>query len=232
VRTKRPFVIAVGGFGSDTGKTTLVCELLRALPGSEAVKTTRGHYRSCGKDPHACCVAPLLGAEPLILSGRAETYAPGKDTGRYWDAGASNVHWVVAANGQVEEGFSRALGRVMAPLVVVEGNSFLRRFEADFVLMAVSTAGLKIKPTARHALGRASAFYLASASGRVTGADLEAFAALLGREGYGELLGRTIVYRPETLGRLIERVREVCERRGAACPAVIEAAATENAEGR
>jgi len=202
-------VIAVGGFASDTGKTTLVCELLRALPGSEAVKTTRGHYRSCGKDPRACCVAPLLGPEALVLSGRAETYAPGKDTGRYWDAGAANVHWVVAAGGQVAEGFGRALSRVTAPLVVVEGNSFLRQFEADFVVMAVSAGAQKIKPTARQVLGRASAFYLAAASGRVGAADLEAFEALLGREGFGDLTARARVYTPETLAQLIARVREV-----------------------
>ena len=82
-------VIGVGGFASEVGKTTLICELLKAFPDYEAIKTTRGHYRSCGKDPHACCVSGLLGDEPLVRSGRAETYEPGKDTGRYWDAGAA-----------------------------------------------------------------------------------------------------------------------------------------------
>jgi hypothetical protein len=49
-------LIAVGGFSSEVGKTTLVCELLKALPGCEAIKLTRGHYRSCAKDPHCCRV--------------------------------------------------------------------------------------------------------------------------------------------------------------------------------
>src|SRR5919112_2606530 len=108
-------LVAVGGFSSEVGKTALVCELLRALPGWEAIKVTRGHYRSCGKDPHACCVSHLLGDEPLIRSGRRETYTPGKDTGRYWDAGAANVHWVIATDAQVEEGVRLALERVEAP---------------------------------------------------------------------------------------------------------------------
>jgi hypothetical protein len=56
----RPTIIAVGGFTSEVGKTTLVCDLLRAFPGWEAIKTTRGHYPSCGKDPNACCVSHLL----------------------------------------------------------------------------------------------------------------------------------------------------------------------------
>jgi molybdopterin-guanine dinucleotide biosynthesis protein len=209
VQEDRPTVIGVGGFASNTGKTTLVCAFLRALPGSEAIKTTRGHYRSCGKDPRACCVAPLLGAEPLVLSGRAETYAQGKDTGRYWDAGAANVHWVVATGGQVADGFSRALARVTAPVVIVEGNSFLRQFEADFVVMAVSPARLQLKPTARRAVERASAFYLAADGGPIGTAEREAFAAFLRQEGFGAKLESASVYTPETFDQLIARVREV-----------------------
>jgi hypothetical protein len=97
-------IVAISGFSSNTGKTTLMCELLRALPGWEAIKLTRGHYRSCGKDPDTCCVSDLLGDEPQVRSGREENYAAGKDTGRFWDAGASNVHWVIATDEQVEKG--------------------------------------------------------------------------------------------------------------------------------
>src|SRR4028118_1059441 len=105
--------IGVGGFSSNAGKTTLMCELLRALqPGWEAIKITRGHYRSCGKDPHACCVSHLLSEEPVIRSGRAETYAAGKDTGRYWDARAPNAHWVVVTDQTGEGGIRTALERV------------------------------------------------------------------------------------------------------------------------
>jgi hypothetical protein len=87
--------VAIAAVSSEVGKTTLLCELLREFPGWEAIKMTRGHCRSCGKDPHACCVSHLLGDEPLVRSGFQKTYASDKDTGRYWDAGAANVHWVV-----------------------------------------------------------------------------------------------------------------------------------------
>src|SRR5919199_4808745 len=133
--------VAIGGFSSEVGKTTLVCELLRHLRGWEAIKMTRGHYRSCGKDPHACCVSHLLGDEPLIRSGRDETYAPGKDTGRYWDAGASNVHWVIVTDSQVEEGIKRALERVRAEGVFIEGNSFLKFVDVDFTVMVARAVG-------------------------------------------------------------------------------------------
>jgi molybdopterin-guanine dinucleotide biosynthesis protein len=159
----RPTVIAVGGFHSNSGKTTLVCELLCALEGWAALKMTRGHYRSCGRDPHACCVAHLLSDEPVVRSGRLETYAPGKDTGRYWDAGASEVHWAVVTDAQVEAGFRAALSRVKAPGVVVEGNSFLRSCEADFTVLVARPDVLKIKTTARRVLPKASALYLSDA---------------------------------------------------------------------
>jgi molybdopterin-guanine dinucleotide biosynthesis protein len=208
VRRDRPGIIAVGGFGSDAGKTTLVCELLRAVPSAEAIKTTRGHYRSCGKDPHACCVSPLLGAEPLVRTGRTQTYVAGKDTGRYWEAGASNVHWVIATDEQVEEGFRRALGRVASPLVVVEGNSFLKYFSADFVVMVASADAPKMKTTARQVVGRASAFYLTSAAGEVGEEGMARFVESLRRSGHAAMLERAPVYTRRTLAELLGRVSE------------------------
>ena len=156
----QPVVIGVGGFTSDVGKTTLMCELLRAFPGWEAIKVTRGHYRSCGKDPHACCVSHLLSDEPLVRSGREETYGPGKDTGRYWDAGATNVHWLIATDAQVEKGILEALARVKSPGVFVEGNSFTQFVRTDYFVMVRQASNDKIKGSARRALDKADAIYV------------------------------------------------------------------------
>ena len=201
-----PTIVAVGGFNSNSGKTTLVCELLRALPGWAALKMTRGHYRSCGRDPHACCVSHLLGDEPVIRSGRAETYAPGKDTGRYWDAGAAEVHWAIMTDGQVERGFHSALERVEAPGVVVEGNSFLRFVETDFAVLVARPDMLKIKPSARRALPKASALYLSD-----TGAGIEASCRARFEEwwvasGLERVAPALRVYTRETLPRLVASV--------------------------
>ena len=154
----QPIVIGVGGFTSDVGKTTLMCELLRAFPGWEAIKTTRGHYRSCGKDPHACCVSHLLSEEPLVRSGREATYAFGKDTARYWDAGASNVHWLIATDDQVEKGIKEALARVRSRGVFIEGNSFSQFVKTDQFVM-VRSGSEKIKSSARAALAKATSIY-------------------------------------------------------------------------
>ena len=205
----RPTVIAVGGFNSNSGKTTLVCELLRALRGWGALKMTRGHYRSCGKDPHACCVSHLLGDVPLVRSGRKETYAPGKDTGRYWDAGASNVHWVIATDSQVEQGVRLALERVAAPGVVVEGNSFLEFVGADFALMVSRAGGGKIKPSARRALKKSSALYLSDEAEDNDDADARGRFALWARGAADrDLIASLPVYTRDELPRLVARIRE------------------------
>jgi len=154
----QPVVIGVGGFTSNVGKTTLMCELLRAFPGWEAIKTTRGHYRSCGKDPHACCVSHLLSEEPLVRSGRDATYNAGKDTARYWDAGASNVHWLIATDEQIEKGIKEALTRVRSRGVFIEGNSFSQFVHTDHFVM-VRSGSDKIKSSAREALKTATTIY-------------------------------------------------------------------------
>lgn len=156
----KPTVVAVSGLSSNTGKTTLVCELLSRLPGWEAIKLTRGHYRSCGKDPQGCCVSDLLRDEPLIRSGRENNYEAGKDTGRFWDAGAANVHWVIVGEDQVEDGITQALARVTAAGVVVEGNSFLDYVAADFALICARAGENKMKTSARRTLEKADALYL------------------------------------------------------------------------
>lgn len=157
-----PIVIGIGGYASNVGKTTLVCELLRAFPGWEAIKTTRGHYRSCGKDPHACCVSHLLGEEPLVRSGRKETYEVGKDTGRYWDAGAANVHWVIATDAQLGKGIREAVQRVKSPGVFVEGNSFAEFVQTDCMLMVRRADDVKIKKSAKRVIEKTTVIYVSN----------------------------------------------------------------------
>jgi molybdopterin-guanine dinucleotide biosynthesis protein len=159
---QKPTIVAVSGLSSNTGKTTLVCDLLQRLPGWEAIKLTRGHYRSCGKDPHGCCVSDLIRDEPLVRSGREENYEAGKDTGRFWDAGAANVHWVIAGEEQVEEGIKRAMSRVESAAVIVEGNSFLDFVEADFAIMCARAGENRMKTSAGRTLAKADAIYLSS----------------------------------------------------------------------
>ncbi len=172
---RRPIIAAVSGLSSNTGKTTLACELIAQLPGWEAIKLTRGHYRSCGKDPSGCCVSDLLREQPLIRSGREANYEFGKDTGRFWDAGAVNVHWVIVDENQVEAGINEALTRVKSAGVIVEGNSFLEYVEPHFAIMCARAGENKLKSSARRNLPRADALYLSTIDDLSREAAIEAF---------------------------------------------------------
>ncbi|HEV7743758.1 MAG TPA: hypothetical protein VGO56_02065 [Pyrinomonadaceae bacterium] len=205
----QPVIVGIGGFTSEVGKTTLLCDLLRAFPGWEAIKTTRGHYRSCGKDPHVCCVSDLLGEEAVIRSGRDLTYSLGKDTGRYWDSGAADVQWMIATDEQVEAGIKKALEGVRAPGVFVEGNSFTKFIEPDYFIMVVRPDDLKIKATARQALQRVSAFYV---SGDPQNCDQERLYRFLRQNSErqnsdGAVLREPEIFRPSDLNQLIASLR-------------------------
>ncbi|MEP7270329.1 MAG: hypothetical protein ABI882_02435 [Acidobacteriota bacterium] len=158
---RHPTVIVVAGTSSDIGKTSLACELLASLQGWEAIKLTRGHYRSCGKNAEACCVSHLLGSEPKVYSEPEATRVSGKDTDRFWAAGASAVHWVVAKSDQVEKGMCEALSRVRAVGVVIEGTSVLKFIKPAFSILVASASRSDVKPSARQALesGRVDAIY-------------------------------------------------------------------------
>jgi len=204
---KAPVIVAVSGFSSEVGKTTLMCDLLHAFPTWEAIKVTRGHYRSCGRDPHACCVSDLLGNEPVIRSGRDQNYAHGKDTGRYWDAGAANVHWVIVTDEQVESGIKQAVQRVSAPGVFIEGNSILDFVEADFVLMVSRASGGTIKGSARRALSHSSAIYLSNLTEEDTD-ERTKFALWRKQSGMDELISALPLYTRADLPELIAHLEK------------------------
>ncbi len=195
-------IISISGVSSNSGKTTLLCDLLSALSANdqwEAIKLTRGHYRSCGKDPHACCVSDLLDEKPLVRSGREETYGFGKDTGRYWEAGATNVHWVIVTDDQVEAGINEALRRVKTDKVLIEGTSLLKYIKPDSAVMVVRSDHGKIKPSARRALseGKIDAIFCSDDPNEFDLAELPR-----------ELIGALPIYTRADLPQLIDWLRQ------------------------
>lgn len=211
VVNKRPTIVAVSGLSSNTGKTTLMCDLLERLAGWEAIKLTRGHYRSCGKDPHGCCVSDLIRDEPLVRSGREENYEAGKDTGRFWDAGAANVHWVIAGEEQVEDGIKQAIARVESAAVIVEGNSFLDFVQVDFAIMCARAGENRMKTSAGRTLAKADAIYLSTiddADGATARARFEKWRGGLSIELN---LNGLPVFAREDISQLIERIHQSTE---------------------
>ena len=196
-------VVTVSGTSSEVGKTGLMCALLGRLPGWAAVKVTRGHYRSCGRDPETCCVSHLLGDRPRVFADRAVTDVGGKDTGRYWQAGAADVRWVVAARGQEHAGLSRALADLAgSDGVLVEGNRILERMpKPRLALLVAHPATGEVKSSARRILDRIDALFVPDAG---LAGSLEDPSALVGAapgsRGWP-------VFGPADLDRLAETLR-------------------------
>ncbi len=203
----RPTIVAISGLSSNTGKTTLACELIKNFPGWEAIKITRGHYRSCGKDPRGCCVSDLLRDEPLIHSGREANYEFGKDTGRFWDAGAANVHWVIVGEDQVEQGIRLALARVESRGVIVEGNSFLEFINPDFAVTCARAGENKLKKSARRTLEKADALYLSTIDQADRDTAIERFEQWRRRLAIELNTGSLAIYTRHDLSDIIERIR-------------------------
>lgn len=195
-------LVTVSGTASEVGKTGLVCELLARLPGWGAVKVTRGHYRSCGRDPETCCVSHLLGDRPRVFADRAATAVDGKDTGRYWRAGAADVRWVVAARGQEHDGLGVALAQLEAlPGVLVEGNRILERLTPRLAVLVAHPEQREIKSSARRILERIDVLFVPD--DRIAD-SLGDPSLLVGGSAGGR---RWPVYGPADLDRLADLVR-------------------------
>ncbi|CAN5880255.1 hypothetical protein BH20GEM1_BH20GEM1_06370 [soil metagenome] len=194
-------IVTVSGTCSEVGKTGLVCDLLARLPGWSAIKVTRGHYRSCGRDPDTCCVSPLLGDEPRVFAERADTEVEGKDTGRYWEAGATDVRWVVVSRGQERAGVARALAELRGHAgVVIEGNTVVEGLEPDLALMVARPGQKEVKVSARRILDRIDALYVPDENGGRSHVDP---GALVGAPGpWGRL-----VWGPRDLDRIARELR-------------------------
>lgn len=209
-----PTIVSVSGFSSNVGKTTLMCELLQHFPGWEAIKISRGHYRSCGKDPEACCISPLLREHPTIFSETSATCVDNKDTGRYWQAGASQVHWLICTNEQLEEGTSLALSRVQSAGVFIEGTSFLKYSPADFSIMVVAPESAEIKGSAIRMIEKMKAFYISGTENQPQITD-----SLQERlQKRNRQLPNVPIYFPGDLPHLVDTIQHVHQKNLAALP--------------
>jgi hypothetical protein len=202
---KHPALVGVGGFSAEVGKTTLICDLLRSFPEWEAIKMSRGHFQSCDHEGQACGASHLLSNEPLIKSGRDETYLSGTDTAQYWDAGAANVHLVVATEEQVSVGLTQALERVAAAGVFVEGNRFTPYLKPDFLLMVAPPDGGTIRPSARRALEYTTALYINEPNGDSHRAR-QRFASWVKDASAAPLIGKLPIFTHEDLPDVVAHV--------------------------
>jgi len=153
-------------------------------------------------------VSHLLGDEPVVRSGREQTYDPGKDTGRYWDAGAKDVHWMIATEHQVEKGINQALECVRSEGVIIEGNSFTQFVDVDYFIMVARGNDIRIKGSARRALTKASSLYLCDSAENEDHAR-QSFCEWARGSALGHLVDELPIYTQESFPQLLADVRKV-----------------------
>ena len=140
--TMRPLIIGIGGGHSNSGKTTLVCAILKEFPGWSAIK--------CGSDSMYTSVID----DPEILS------EPGTDTSAYLEAGASSAVLVKASAHEMAEALDIALQNLdPCPGVVIEGNSAIEVLKPDIVIFSFDAFGRleQIKESAQTVFAEADA---------------------------------------------------------------------------
>ena len=155
-------LICVGGLSSGCGKTSVVCLLLKALPGWAAIKVTPSrpnHVCPHGKDCEAC--QPPDGPYDVAIDSDIPA-RPGKDTSRFHDAGASHVAFVRALPeclpAALESAFerfnhpSRYLSWREVPGVIIESTTAMPFIDGLRILVA-REGRLEVKDSARAAAG-------------------------------------------------------------------------------
>lgn len=154
-------ILVVGGHSRNVGKTSVVCSLLRALPGKwTAIKITQFGHGVCSTSG-ADCECATDPDHPFAIT--RETHRDsGTDTSRYLEAGATESLWLRTRAGEL--GFAvPALRRVInratdrATDVIIESNSVIQYLKPDGYLTVIDPRIEDFKASSRLYLDRADA---------------------------------------------------------------------------
>jgi hypothetical protein len=155
-------VVAVAGAESNAGKTLVAERAIGALASAGratfVLKTTRTHLDVCPRGVETCGTCDSLAGAYEVVRDLARLRTRGKDTDRYFLAGAAHVRWLLARPDRIAEGILAATADPPeGSTLIAEGNSFLDWCDVDVALMALSPRGF-MKPTASYVLDRVDAF--------------------------------------------------------------------------
>jgi hypothetical protein len=119
-------IVAVAGSGSGCGKTSVICGLLRAIPGLGAVK-----------------ISPREGS----LTVEWGPGGSGKDTALYNAAGAAQVARIVGSRGRVPEAWETVrTSLVECRGIIVEGSAALDLPDPKRIVFVVGGSGACARP--------------------------------------------------------------------------------------
>jgi len=151
-----PRIITISGANKDIGKSSLAAYLASHCRGCAGIKVTVHAERPSGE-------AVIEESDPPV--------APGTDTARMVEAGASPVFWVRTTVEDLTAAVEEAWPRLKAPVVIVEGNSVLEHLEPDFAVFIMGATFDDFKPSAFTAIRKAHTVVV-NGQERLTGADV------------------------------------------------------------
>ena len=148
-------IISITGSTSNVGKTTLIEKMLQSLSGTWGVcKVTicspgRRHRCPHGKD-ETCGICNENLSTFVAETNKSVLRQTGKDTWRYYEAGAERVVWVRSREEALGEGINAALDQMQDLTgIIFEGNHALTVLEPDIAVMVLSTP-LRYKASAKN----------------------------------------------------------------------------------
>jgi molybdopterin-guanine dinucleotide biosynthesis protein len=153
-------LIVIGGHSRNVGKTSVVAELIAALPEYNwtALKITQYGHGVCSMDGEPCHCATddhsWAISEELDRSGES-------DTSRFLAAGAARVWWVRTEQGRLAEAMPTVRGKLAeSKNAIVESNSILKFLRPDLYLTVLDPATADFKRSAQEFLDRADVVIL------------------------------------------------------------------------
>ena len=146
-------LICVGGLSSECGKTSVVCMLLRSLPGWAAVKVTPSRIEEACPRGRSCEACRIVDGRYEVTVDDGIPERPRKDTMRFHEAGAAHVGFVRALPEHLPEALNAAYKRLDGVRgVIVESTTMMPIIQGLRILTAKE--GLyDVKDSARRAAG-------------------------------------------------------------------------------
>jgi hypothetical protein len=150
-------IVVIGGHSRSVGKTSMVAELIAALPEMQwtALKVTQYGHGICSANGEPCdCVT-----DDHTSSVTEERDRSGEsDTSRFLVAGAQRVYWVRTRQGMLAEAMPRIRSIIVdSENVIFESNSVMKFLRPNIYLTVLDFANSDFKDSAREYLDRADA---------------------------------------------------------------------------
>jgi hypothetical protein len=153
-------IVVIGGHSRSVGKTSVVAELISALPEYDwtAVKITQYGHGVCSADGAPCDCAT---ADHTWAISEEKGRGGKSDTSRFLLAGAMRALWVRTEQGRLAEAMPALRRRLDGSRhVILESNSVLKFLRPDLYLTVLDPGTEDFKNSAREFLDRAGAVIL------------------------------------------------------------------------